>query len=118
MSIRLMHLRWSLLFLLGTAGCTSWRTQQLAPQQVISERHPDRIRVTLTDSSTLVLQHPTVSGDSIIGVTSQTQVSVAPAQVARLQVRRPNGWKTFGLVYLVVGTIAGIGMATGVGYSW
>jgi hypothetical protein len=101
MPIRLMHSRLSLLLLLGS-GCTSWRTQHLTPLQVV-ERHPDRIRVKLTDSSTLVLRHPAISGGAITGESRGARISIAPVDVAWTEVRGGNTWKTIGFVYLLMG---------------
>ena len=102
MTTRLMHSRLSLLLVLGSAACTSWRTQHLTSLQVV-ERHPDRIRVTLTDSSTLVLQHPTISGGAITGESRGARISIAPVDVAWTEARGGNTWKTIGFVYLVLG---------------
>src|SRR5262245_49833030 len=55
---------------------TSWRTQQRAPQQVISTQRPGRIRLTLMDSSVLVLEHPVSVGDSVIGFASGARTTV------------------------------------------
>jgi hypothetical protein len=102
MTIRLMCSRLSLLLLLGPVACTSWRTQRLTPLQVV-ERHPDRIRVTLTDRSTLVLRHPMISGGAITGENRGTRISIAPGDVAWTEVRAANTWKTVLFVHLLMG---------------
>jgi hypothetical protein len=94
MSIRVM------LLCLLAAGCTSWRTQRLAPQQLVSKKHPDSIRLTLTDSTVLELEHPLVSGDSIAGTSRGTRISVASDRVARSEVLVLNELKTTGAVFL------------------
>src|SRR4026209_45256 len=76
----------------------SWRTQQRVPQQVISQKHPDRVRVTLTDSSVLVLRHPKVLGDSIVGMVSGTRTAVASDRIVRTALRYQNDWKTLAFV--------------------
>ncbi len=78
----------------------SWRTQQLAPPQVISKKHPDRVRVTLTDSTALVLLHPKVLGDSMVGMVSGTRTAVASDRIARTELSVQNQWKTLGFVSL------------------
>jgi hypothetical protein len=78
----------------------SWRTERRAPQHVISKKRPDRIRVTLADSSVLVLHHPVIRGDSIVGMVSGTRTAVASDRIARTELRLQNGWKTLGFVSL------------------
>ena len=94
-----MAVRTILLCLLA-AACTSWRTQPLAPERIVSEMHPKRVRVTLTDSSVLMLQHPVIFGDSIVGMVAGTRTAVAPDRIGRTEVRFQNYWKTFGFVSL------------------
>lgn len=80
---------WSRAFLLVllTAGCTRWRTPPLAPQHVVAATpHPERIRLTLTDSSVVVLKDPVVAGDSIAGNTNRTRISVPAERIARAEV--------------------------------
>ena len=78
----------------------SWRMQRRAPLQVISKKHPEGIRVTLTDSSVLVLRHPMIFGDSIVGMVSGTRTAVASDRIARTEIRAQNSWKTLGFVSL------------------
>ena len=78
----------------------SWRTQPLAPERIVSEMHPKRVRVTLTDSSVLVLKQPVASGDSIVGMVSGMRTAVAPDRIVRTEVRVQNPWKTLGFVAL------------------
>ena len=57
-----------LLLLIYLAGCTSWQVpQQVAPAQLIANRHPSAVRVTRTDQSLFVLRHPTIVGDTLLG---------------------------------------------------
>jgi hypothetical protein len=93
-----MAVRTILLCLLA-AGCASWHTQPLTPQQVVSEMHPKRIRLTLTDSSVLVLKHPQISGDSIAGKINGTRRAVASDRIARTDVRVPHEPKDLGFLY-------------------
>lgn len=78
----------------------SWRTQRRPPLQLIAEKHPDRIRVTFTDSTVLVLRHPVIFGDSIVGMVAGTRTAVAPDRIARTEVRFQSYWKTLGFVSL------------------
>jgi hypothetical protein len=80
-----MALRTMLLCLLA-AGCAQWHAQPLTPQQVVAEMHPKRIRVTLTDSSVLLLKHPVTSGDSIAGMVHGKRSAVPMDRIARADV--------------------------------
>ena len=51
---------------------SAWRKQWLTPQQLITKGYPEHIRLTLTDSSVVVLEYPMILGDSIIGVVDGT----------------------------------------------
>jgi hypothetical protein len=46
------------LALTGLSACTSWQVQSASPQQVLAERRPEQVRVTHTDSTTMVLNQP------------------------------------------------------------
>jgi hypothetical protein len=94
-----MSIRAILLCLL-VAGCTSWRTQGLAPQQVVAKKHPGRIRITLTDSSVVELKHPVITADSIAGKSRGTRISVASDRIARTEIREVNEWKSIGAMFL------------------
>ncbi len=64
-------------FLLATtlAGCYKWATPPGTVDQALSAgRLPDRVRVTMADSTTVVLHRPAVSGDTLIGRTSLREV--------------------------------------------
>jgi hypothetical protein len=39
----------------------------MAPAQVVSEKQPDRVRLTMLDSTRIELAEPQVSGDEILG---------------------------------------------------
>ena len=50
-------------------ACTTWEVQEASPQQLLaSEQPPDRLLVTLSDNSWVILKEPRMSGDSLIGV--------------------------------------------------
>jgi len=79
---------------------SSWRTQRRAPQRVISEKERERVRLTLTDSSVLVLDHPVSLGDSVIGLVYGKRTAVASAHIVRTAIRAENHWKMFGVISL------------------
>jgi len=49
------------------AGCMSWRAETVSPDQLITQSHPDEVRVTLSDRSKVELQNPTLAGDTLVG---------------------------------------------------
>ena len=88
--------RATFLLLLYLPACTSWQVVSVTPEQLIADQHPRTIRVERTDGKKLVIEHPEVTGDSIIGmVTSGARQTVttghmpsmseqsAPVSVAR-----------------------------------
>ena len=52
----------------SAAACTSWQVEMVPPAQLISQKHPDEIRVTLPNSSKVKLQQPTMEGDTLVGI--------------------------------------------------
>ena len=46
---------------------TNWEVQRDSPEQVVADQQPSQIRVTTTDHSEMVLDEPSVSGDTLIG---------------------------------------------------
>ncbi len=80
-------------------ACTVWQVQQgITPQQLIAARQPGKIRVTLPDSSQIVLHEPTIAGDSVAGVVHGRDSSVAASDVKQLAIRKVSGGRTFGAV--------------------
>lgn len=48
------------------SGCYAWSRPRPQAQSIIETR-PARVRVTLTNGRQLVVEHPTVRGDSLLG---------------------------------------------------
>ena len=96
-------------------ACSSWKTQEASPQQVINEDQPDKVQVTLADGSQLVLEEPAVSGDTLSGLDDGTPVHIPLADVSSIAVQGTDGGKTglavfggllaLGAVVVVVGYI-------------
>ncbi len=80
-------------------ACTYWQVAQgITPQQLIADKHPAEVRVTLPDSSQIVLDEPSIAGDSLAGFVNSKDFSVVASDVTQVAVRRVNGRKTVGLV--------------------
>lgn len=129
----------TLLLVTHLAGCVGWRTQQVAPEQIISQKTPSKVRVTYPDKTRLVIYHPGLSGDSIVGHTFvpvqpertvqvvkpptsfvDTTAGIALADIRRIETRGINAGRTVllatGIVLVVLATIAiTVGEALGAG---
>ena len=66
-----LRARWLMLGL-ALQGCTAgWRTEPVAPAQVIRDRGPAEVQIRRTDGSYLYLRDPAVTADSVIGWEAQ-----------------------------------------------
>ncbi len=88
-------------------ACSSWKTVEVSPVQVISEEQPSKVRLTLTDGSTVVLEQPVVSGDTLTGVGEGEQVTIPVSDVTHVAVRKTSAGKTIALGVLAGGVIVG-----------
>jgi hypothetical protein len=78
-----------LIFALLQIGCVShWQEQGRSAAQLFAAAQPERIRVTLSDSTRLDLRRPTLTGDSLSGLHADTSVTLSVAQVAHVAVRK------------------------------
>ena len=79
-------------------GCTSWKTQQLAPEQVVASKRPDQVRVIQSNGAQLELWSPQLSNDSLVGRlqrTDSTKLTGMPlADIKELHVRGVSAGKT------------------------
>ena len=102
------------LLVLNLAGCHSWRSEALAPAQLVPAEHPKVVRVTRSDGSILILRHPTVRDDSMVGIGPDSAEVRLPLQDVRgVEVRRFSAAKTTGLV---LGVAGGAALAVGAAY--
>ena len=80
------------------AACTTVRTVERAE---LSPPNPlTRVLVTRADHSTVVVDYPRVSADSLIGVVSGWPERLPLSEVALLRVREPSPERTAGLVFV------------------
>jgi hypothetical protein len=87
------------LFLWYVPACTSRHVEQgVTPQQLIADRHPDAVRVTLPDRSQIVLHQPSIAGDSLAGIVDGRDSSVAASDVTQVAIRKVSAGRTVGLV--------------------
>ena len=93
-----------------TLGCTSWKTQQPAPDEVLAHKRPDHVRVLRPGEAELELWAPRLSGDSLVGRLDRkdsTRLAGVPlSDATRLQVRELNAAGWLAVVVGVVGVSA------------
>lgn len=90
---------------LSSSACGGgWKIEQLAPAQVI-EKQPERVRVRLSDKSSLELSRPTIVGDTLFGMQpGGVRRAVPLATVTRVDTPGYNG------LPIVAGAIVGLGI--------
>ena len=90
-------------------ACTSWKTQEASPEQVLADEQSNKVQVTLADGSQVVLEQPVVAGDTLTGSVDGEQRSIPLADVSSIAVQGTDGVKTgllvFGVVVVAVGVI-------------
>jgi hypothetical protein len=98
------------LLLLAAGACTGWHPQTSpAPREVVAQQHGrGYVRVVKRDGSALVLQTPSVQGDSIVGVGGNPPrlTGVPLAEVQRVDVRGFSPAKTSGLAVAGLALVA------------
>ena len=87
------------------AGCSSWRVEQVGPEQLVRERAPAQVRVVRGDGSGLVLDRPKISGDSLTGLSGGAHRGVPLADVNTIATRHGDAAKS---ILLGVGIAGGI----------
>jgi hypothetical protein len=80
------------------AGCTATRTVERAD---LSPSNPlTRVWVTRADHTTVVVDHPRVSADSLIGLVDGQLQRLPLSEATALRVREPSPERTAGLVFV------------------
>ena len=99
------------------SACGKWTAQEIAPSQVIAEREPGRVRLTMLSGEKIELYDPTASNGEIVGETrggydSVTRrhvmsgsVRVATDSVARVEIRETDALATVLVVTLGLASI-------------
>src|SRR6267143_1518697 len=93
-------------------ACTAWHVEQgVSPQELIAGKHPSAVRVTLPDRSQILLDQPSIAGDSLAGIVDGKAWSVATSVVSQVAIRKVSSGKTVGLVLGLGGLAAIIALA-------
>ncbi len=73
------------------SACATWQVQEVSPQELLETKHPNRIRLTRADSTTVELAMPRLMGDTIVGARAGRYEKVATADVTQVAVRGDGG---------------------------
>ena len=111
--------------LIQLGGCATpkrgWGVQEAAPERVIAEQAPDRVRVTKADGTRLEIWEPQVAGDSLVGRTllddtvwlvGRPRPQMVPVSVPLEEIRRvevpavTTGQVVWGLMVFALGIAA------------
>ena len=105
--MQLRPIAWALL-LLYLPACTGWyAVERQGLTQMINTDHPTKVRVTMRDSSIILLEQPKLAfGDSLSGLVNGARSNVAVRDVTQVEVRRVNELATTAIFFGVA--VAGL----------
>ena len=96
------------------SSCTAWHVQSASPAQVVQEEQPSRIQVTTTSDSVVILQEPSVSGDTLVGFVKRnfsgapdtaSALKIPLADISHVALHKTNAGKS---VLLGLGIVVGM----------
>lgn len=98
----------TLVVVLTSSACTSWRSHTTNPGAVIAAEQPGRVRVALVDDTRLEMRHPQVHGDSLIGYVPEEGrlVTVPLADTRGIQIAATRWWVIAGIGIGVVWVVS------------
>ena len=101
--------------LLSLPGCTGWRTENIAPATIMTNRKPSELRVRLADGRRVTLSEPRIHGDTLYGYSTRGgwvsgTVSVPLAEVGAVETRHTDPFKT-GLAAAGLGAVVWLTVA-------
>jgi hypothetical protein len=101
----------AILLLTYSSGCTSWHTQNVAPERVLQDSQLVKkgVRVTTLDGQRFKVEHPGLRADTLTGTRDTAAVAIPLGQIQALDVRRPSAPRT---ALLVAGSLVGAAAAT------
>ncbi len=82
------------------ASCATWRVQWISPETVIRRDQPGAVEVTRVDSSRVVVHHPEIVRDSLVGDVDGVIQRMALGDVAYVAVRRGDAGGNAGMMLL------------------
>jgi hypothetical protein len=95
--------RLPILFCLATiaSGCSSWEARAEPASAIVGDSAPERVRVTRTNSSQVVLVSPALARDTLRGLVEGSEdrmVAIPVSGIQQLAVRDLDPLKTAGLI--------------------
>jgi len=109
----LRHRRASAALLLAILGaCSSWQVQPVAPAELLGRSSPSQVRVQLHDGRRVVVGHPALRSDSLVGTAAGAADAVAVTDIDSIAVRRFDLPRTLGLTVLIFAVPAVLCAAT------
>lgn len=94
-------------------ACGTWRSQWDSPRSLMERSAPSRIRVVLEDNSTVLLEHPRVAGDSLVGAAESGPRAVPLSAVNHVDVKKGSGLgAAAGVSLFLLGGVVGLFAAT------
>ena len=97
------------------SACHKWVPLEPPVARTIAEKGPGAVRVTLADSSQVVLDGPRISGDSLVARDGGIGMAIDDAR--EIEVRQTKVLATVGLI-TGVAAVAAFGWAVAVSASW
>ena len=80
------------------AACQSWHAQRRDPVDLFSIHHPSALRLTRADGSRLVLRHPVLYADTLVGSYwaggQDIEARIALADIRTVETHRFSGART------------------------
>jgi hypothetical protein len=105
----------------SSSACTHWKVQSAFPEQAVSARRPQKVRVTRDDGSRIVLRKPEIVGDTLYGAPRHSRrgagsprPAVALTDVSEVAVRGVN---VAGTAVIALGTLTLAAFAA-LSYAW
>lgn len=101
------------------SACSHWTTVNGSVDQIIRDKEPKRMLVTRSNNSTIELERPSISGDSVVGFArmlyenARIRVAIPLEDVKRVQVRAIEPFGTFAIIAGLGITAAAIIQARG-----
>ena len=75
---RLLRIVACLVLAAGMAGCTAWKKEPATADAILSRQPPpNKLRITLADSSCFEVKHPRIQGDSLVGTAGRLVIVIA-----------------------------------------
>ena len=101
----MLRYRWAIGVLLASA-CTSM--QPVRPEQFIPAHKPHQVSVWTAQDSALIVENPSIVGDSLVGAVFEAPWRISLRNVVRVEATAADTRRTLLLLAGVVATAAGV----------